>query len=75
LRRNAAVKTLNRWHGSIAPVVKAGEKAIIVAHGNSLRALVKYIDNASNEDIVALNIPTGMPLVCELEKDLRPIKH
>lgn len=48
---------------------------IIVAHGNSLRALVKYLDNVSDEDIVALNIPTGIPLVYELDKELRPIKH
>lgn len=63
------------WHESIAPAVKAGKKAIIVAHGNSLRALVKYLDNVSDQDIVALNIPTGIPLVYELDRDLRPIRH
>ena len=52
-----------------------GEKVLIVAHGNSIRALVKYIDNISNEKIVGLNIPTGVPLVYELDKQLNPIKH
>ena len=73
--RDTVKRFLPYWHGSIAPAVKAGKKAIIVAHGNSLRALVKYLDNVSNEDIVALNIPTGIPLVYELDKELRPIKH
>jgi 2,3-bisphosphoglycerate-dependent phosphoglycerate mutase len=63
------------WHGTIAPAVKAGKKVLIVAHGNSLRALVKYLDGVSNEDIVALNIPTGIPLVYELDEELRPVKH
>ena len=63
------------WQGYIAPTVKTGMRAIIVAHGNSLRALVKYLDNVSDEDIVALNIPTGIPLVYELDKELQPIKH
>jgi 2,3-bisphosphoglycerate-dependent phosphoglycerate mutase len=55
--------------------VKSGKKVIIAAHGNSLRALVKYLDNISDEEIVSLNIPTGMPLVYELDKNLKPIKH
>jgi len=63
------------WQGSIAPAVKAGKRVIIVAHGNSLRALVKYLDNVSDKEIVALNIPTGIPLVYELDNELRPIKH
>jgi len=63
------------WHGCIAPTLKAGKRAIIVAHGNSLRALVKHLDNVSDEDIAALNIPTGIPLVYELDKELQPIKH
>lgn len=63
------------WHETIAPTVKSGDKVIIAAHGNSLRALVKYLDNVSDEDIVGLNIPTGVPLVYELDKDLKPIKH
>ena len=73
--RDTVERFLPFWHGSIAPAVKAGKRAIIVAHGNSLRALVKYLDNVSDEDIAALNIPTGVPLVYELDKELRPIKH
>ena len=73
--RDTVERFLPYWHGSIAPAIKAGKRAIIVAHGNSLRALVKYLDNVSDNDIVALNIPTGIPVVYELDKELRPIKH
>jgi 2,3-bisphosphoglycerate-dependent phosphoglycerate mutase len=55
--------------------MKIGRNVLIVAHGNSLRALVKYLDNISDEEIVNLNIPTGVPLVYEFDKDLKPIKH
>ncbi len=71
--------TVNRflplWHQTIAPMIKTGKKVIIAAHGNSLRALVKYLDNMSEEEILKLNIPTGLPLVYELNADLKPIKH
>ena len=63
------------WNETIAPTIKAGEKVIIAAHGNSLRALVKHLDNMSEEEIVKLNIPTGVPLVYELDENLKPIKH
>jgi 2,3-bisphosphoglycerate-dependent phosphoglycerate mutase len=63
------------WEDVIAPDVRAGKKVIIVAHGNSLRALVKYLDNISDSDIIELNIPTGMPLVYELDKDLKPLNR
>jgi 2,3-bisphosphoglycerate-dependent phosphoglycerate mutase len=63
------------WENTIAPDIKAGKKLVIAAHGNSLRALVKYLDNMSEEDILKLNIPTGVPLVYELDADLKPIKH
>ncbi len=63
------------WEKTIAPEVKAGWRTIIVAHGNSLRALVKYLDNISDEEIVSLNIPTGIPLVYELDSELKPIKN
>lgn len=63
------------WHNNIAPDIKSGKKLIIAAHGNSLRALVKYLDNVSDEEIVELNIPTGVPLVYELDDELKPIKH
>lgn len=61
------------WNGEIAPKIKAGRRLVIAAHGNSLRALVKHLDRISDEDIVELNIPTGMPLVYELDGDLRPV--
>lgn len=61
------------WGAEIAPKIKAGKRILIAAHGNSLRALVKHLDNISDDAIVELNIPTGMPLVYELDKDLRPI--
>ena len=63
------------WHETIAPQLRKGKRVIIVAHGNSLRALVKYLDNISEEDIVGLNIPTGIPLVYELDDDLKPLKN
>ena len=63
------------WHETIAPAIKSGKKVIIAAHGNSLRALVKYLDKVSDDDIISLNIPTGMPLVYELDKDLKPLKN
>ncbi len=63
------------WFDDIKPDIEAGEKVLIVAHGNSLRALVKYLDQVSDEDIIGLNIPTGVPLVYELNDDLTPIKH
>ena len=63
------------WFGAIAPEVKAGNRVLIAAHGNSLRALVKYLDQIADDDIVGLNIPTGIPLVYELNDDLTPIDH
>ncbi len=73
--KNTVERFLPYWHETIAPTIKSGKKVIIAAHGNSLRALVKYLDNISEEEIVKLNIPTGIPLVYELDKDLKPIKH
>ena len=63
------------WHETISPTIKAGKQVIIAAHGNSLRALVKYLDNISDGDIVELNIPTGIPLVYDLDAALRPLGH
>lgn len=63
------------WHETIVPSVKAGKKVIIAAHGNSLRALVKHLDNIPDTEIAELNIPTGIPLVYELDENLQPIKH
>jgi 2,3-bisphosphoglycerate-dependent phosphoglycerate mutase len=62
------------WEGTIAPIVKSGKRVLVVAHGNSLRALVKYLDNIPDNEIVELNIPTGIPLVYELDENLKPLK-
>lgn len=78
-RTEALKQTVERmlpyWHSVIAPDVRAGKRVVIAAHGNSLRALVKYLDDISEKDIPELNIPTGIPLVYELDEDLRPIRH
>jgi len=63
------------WKDTIAPVVKSGKRVVIAAHGNSLRALIKYLDDVSDEEIIGINIPTAQPLVYELDADLKPIKH
>jgi 2,3-bisphosphoglycerate-dependent phosphoglycerate mutase len=73
--KDTVERFLPYWQDRIAPTIKSGEKIIIAAHGNSLRALVKYLDKVSDEDIVGLNIPTGVPLVYELNDNLEPIKH
>ena len=73
--KDTVARVLPCWHGVIAPRVQAGERVLIVAHGNSLRALVKYLDEISDKDIAGLNIPTGMPLVYELDERLKPIQH
>lgn len=72
--KDTVARFLPYWHNTIAPEIKSGKRIIIAAHGNSLRALVKYLDNISDEDIVKLNIPTGMPLVYELDKELKSLK-
>jgi 2,3-bisphosphoglycerate-dependent phosphoglycerate mutase len=74
-RKDTVERFLPYWHESIAPAIRSGKRVIIAAHGNSLRALVKYLDNVSEADIVELNIPTGIPLVYELNDDLTPIRH
>ena len=73
--KDTVARFLPYWHETIAPMVKSGKRVLIAAHGNSLRALVKYLDNVSDKEIVSLNIPTGVPLVYELDNDLKPIKH
>ena len=73
--KDTVARFLPWWHGEAVPVLKAGKRVIIAAHGNSLRALVKYLDNISDEEIVELNIPTGIPLVYELDDDLKPIRN
>ncbi|MBI3981629.1 MAG: 2,3-diphosphoglycerate-dependent phosphoglycerate mutase [Gemmatimonadetes bacterium] len=73
--KDVVARFLPYWHETIAPAVRRGQRVLIAAHGNSLRALVKYLDDVSEGDIVELNIPTGIPLVYELDGDLRPIRH
>jgi 2,3-bisphosphoglycerate-dependent phosphoglycerate mutase len=73
--KETVARFLPYWHDVIAPEIKAGKRVLIAAHGNSLRALVKYLDNVAEEEIVELNIPTGIPLVYELDAELRPFKH
>lgn len=73
--KDTVARFLPFWHETVAPAIKSGQQIIIAAHGNSLRALVKYLDNIPEDEIVELNIPTGVPLVYELDKDLKPIKH
>ena len=73
--KDTVARFLPYYHGTIVPEIKAGKRVIIAAHGNSLRALVKYLDNISDDDIIALNIPTGVPLVYELDDNLKVIQH
>ncbi len=73
--KDTVARFLPLWHETIAPAVARGEKVLIAAHGNSLRALVKYLDNVSEAEIIGLNIPTGIPLVYELDDNLKPIRH
>jgi 2,3-bisphosphoglycerate-dependent phosphoglycerate mutase len=67
-------RVLPYWHSTLTPAIRSGQRVIIAAHGNSIRALVKYLDNISEAEITELNIPTGLPLVYELDEDLKPIK-
>ncbi len=73
--KDTVARFLPYWHDTILPTLKEGKKVIIAAHGNSLRALVKYLDNISDAEIVGLNIPTGVPLVYELDEQFQPLKH
>ena len=73
--KDTVARFLPYWHETIAPAITSGKRVLIAAHGNSLRALVKYLDNVSEADIVELNIPTGIPLVYELDDRLKPIRH
>jgi 2,3-bisphosphoglycerate-dependent phosphoglycerate mutase len=73
--KDTVARVIPYWNSAIAPAVSAGRRVLIAAHGNSLRALVKHLDNISDADIMPLNIPTGIPLVYELDERLKPIKH
>ncbi|RPI81543.1 MAG: 2,3-bisphosphoglycerate-dependent phosphoglycerate mutase, partial [Chloroflexi bacterium] len=73
--KDTVARMLPYWQSTLAPVIKDGKRVLIAAHGNSMRALVKYLDNISEQEIVELNIPTGIPLVYELDEELRPLTH
>ena len=72
--KDTVARVLPYWHSTLAPAIRAGQRVLIAAHGNSLRALVKYLDGVSDDAIVGINIPNGIPLVYELDADLRPLK-
>jgi 2,3-bisphosphoglycerate-dependent phosphoglycerate mutase len=71
--KDTVQRFLPYWHEAIAPAIRSGQRVLIAAHGNSLRALIKYLDNISDQDIVGLNIPTGIPLVYDLDENLKPL--
>ena len=73
--KDTVARVLPYWNDEIAPTIKAGKRVVIAAHGNSIRALVKYLDNIGDDEIVGRNIPNGIPLVYELDADLKPIKR
>jgi len=73
--KDTVARVLPYWNSELAPAIRSGKRVLIAAHGNSIRALVKYLDNISDNDIVGLNIPNGIPLVYELDADLKPIRH
>jgi len=73
--QDTIARVLPLWHESIAPALKLGKRVLLVAHGNSIRALMKHLDNISAEDIMQLNIPNGKPIVYELDDDLQPLQH
>ena len=73
--KDTVARVIPYWEGTIAPAVRSGRRLLIAAHGNSLRALIKHLDGVSDADIVGLNVPTGVPLVYELDDKLRPLRH
>lgn len=73
--KDTVARMMPFWDESLAPAIRAGKRTVIAAHGNSIRALVKHLDDISDEDIVGLNIPNGVPLVYELDDNLKPIRH
>lgn len=73
--KDTVARVVPFWNESMAPAIRSGKRVLVAAHGNSIRALIKYLDNISDEDIVELNIPNGIPLVYELDANLKPIRH
>ncbi len=73
--KDTVARVLPYWNDTVAPAIRSGQRVLIAAHGNSIRALVKHLDGISDSDIVGLNIPNGIPLVYELDDDLKPLRH
>jgi len=73
--KDCVERVLPYWNEVLAPAIRSGQRVLVVAHGNSMRALIKYLDNISDSDIVSLNIPNGVPLVYEFDENLKPTKH
>jgi len=73
--KDTVARVMPFWNETLAPAIQSGQRVLIAAHGNSIRAMVKYLDQISDDDIVGLNIPNGIPLVYELDADLKPIRH
>jgi 2,3-bisphosphoglycerate-dependent phosphoglycerate mutase len=73
--KDTVARVMPFWNEALAPAIKLGKRVVVAAHGNSIRALVKYLDNISDKDIVGLNIPNGIPLIYELDAELKPIRH
>ena len=73
--KDTVARVLPFWNDTMAPAIRSGRRVVVAAHGNSIRALVKYLDNIADDDIVGLNIPNGIPLVYELDADLKPLRH
>jgi len=73
--KDTVARVLPYWHETIVPAIKSGKRVLVAAHGNSMRALIKYLDNMPEDEIVGLNVPTGIPLVYEFNDDMTPIRH
>ena len=73
--KDTVARVIPFWNEVMGPAIQSGQRLVVAAHGNSIRALIKYLDNISDDDIVGVNIPNGIPLVYELDKDLKPIRH
>ena len=73
--KDTVARVLPFWNEAMAPAIRSGKRVVVAAHGNSMRALVKYLDGISDQEIVGLNIPNGIPLVYELDTDLKPVRH
>jgi 2,3-bisphosphoglycerate-dependent phosphoglycerate mutase len=73
--KDTVARVIPYWEGTLAPAVRSGKRVLVAAHGNSLRALIKHLDNVGEAELVGLNVPTGIPLVYELDAELRPVRH